>query len=257
MLPISFIAKKLLSILLLPPFAPLLISALGLMLLRRHRRTGLSLAWAGLALGLLCCLPASTAWVARPLESLPLVSAADLARAQAIVVLAGGRRSTAPEFGGETVSALSLERVRYGARLARRTGLPLLLSGGAPAGGLPEAELMRRTLIEDFGITPRWVENRSLDTRENAVNSAALLRQAGITRIALVTHALHMRRSLHEFEATGLSVYPAPMGRMTGTGHSNQDEALAALPSMASAYTCWYALHEWLGLLAQRISGRS
>src|SRR5215468_7003361 len=42
----------------------------------------------------------------------------------AIVILAAGRRRYAPEFGGESVDALSLERTRYGADLARRTGLP-------------------------------------------------------------------------------------------------------------------------------------
>jgi uncharacterized SAM-binding protein YcdF (DUF218 family) len=256
MLPATFVAKKFISILLLPPLAPLLVSAIGLLLIRRFRRTGLLLAWLGLACALLSSLPASVAWLAGTLEDYPVISAGDLGRAQAIVILAGGRRSNAPEFGGETVSALTLERIRYGARLARRTGLPVLISGGAPAGGVPEAELMRRALIEDFGITPRWVETRSLDTRENALYSTTILRRAGIGRIALVTHGLHMRRSINEFARTGLTVYPAPMGRATGKEHSNRDEVLSSLPSMSSAYSGWYALHEWLGLLQQKFAGR-
>lgn len=256
MLPATFIAKKFVSILLLPPLAPLLVSAIGLLLLRRFRRTGLLLAWLGLACALLLSLPASVAWLAAPLEDTPVISAENLGHAQAIVILAGGRRSNAPEYGGETVSALTLERVRYGARLARRTGLPVLITGGAPAEGIPEAELMRRTLAEDFGITARWVETRSLDTRENALYSAALLRRAGVARIALVTHGLHMHRSLREFAATGLTVYPAPTGRATGNEPRNRDEVLSSLPSMSSAYSGWYALHEWLGLLQQKLAGR-
>jgi len=255
MSPLAFLAKNLVSTLLLPPLLPFALIAIGLLLARRFRRGGEILAWLGLISGLLLCLPTSVTLIAHPLESAPVISSKDLAQAQAIVILAGGRRSRAPEFGGETVSPLTLERIRYGAHLARETHLPLLVTGGAPSKGTPEAELMRRTLVEDFGITPRWVETRSLDTRENATFSAALLGSAGIRRVALVTHALHMRRSVNEFRYAGLNVYPAPTGHATGRA-GGEEAALPALPSMSSAYTGWYALHEWLGLLAQKIAGR-
>ena len=65
-----------------------------------------------------------------------------------------------------------------------------------------------------------------------------------------------MRRSVNEFVRTGLTVYPAPTGRATGKEHSNHDEVLSSLPSMSSAYSGWYALHEWLGLLQQKFAGR-
>src|SRR6185369_731300 len=57
-----------------------------------------------------------------------------LSNVQAIVILGGGRRSDSPEFGGDTVSHYTLERVRYGAQLARQTGLPVLVSGGSVFG---------------------------------------------------------------------------------------------------------------------------
>ena len=41
------------------------------------------------------------------------------AGADAIVILSGGLRDYAPEYGGSTVNRITLERVRYGARLAR------------------------------------------------------------------------------------------------------------------------------------------
>ena len=76
--------------------------------------------------------------------------AAAISQAQAIVIVAGGRHRNAPEYGGETVNPLTLERLRYGARLARASGLPILLSGGAPSGGTAEALLMRDALERDF-----------------------------------------------------------------------------------------------------------
>src|SRR5256885_5533642 len=56
-----------------------------------------------------------------------------------------------------------LERIAYGAFLAHRTALPVLVSGTAP-----EALAMRVSLARDFGIQVRWVEERSRDTFQNA-----------------------------------------------------------------------------------------
>ena len=156
------------------------------------------------------------------------------------------------EFGGHaTVNRLTLERVRYGARLARQTKLPVLLSGGAPTGSIPESVLMAETFKTDFGLQAKWVEIRSLDTEDNAVYSAEILKKAGISRVALVTHAAHMRRAVGEFEAAGLQVVPAPLSFMSDGPRG--EEFFDYLPNMSSAYTGWYAMHEWIGILAQKI----
>lgn len=251
---IAFLAKKLIGSLLLPPLLPLWIGALGLLMLLRRRHSGLALVSAGLLCGLVLSLPATVGPMVRALETDPVPDAAALARGQALVILGGGRRSHAPEFGGpDTVNRLTLERVRYGARLARATGLPVLVTGGAPTGQSAEADLMARSLEEDFGLKARWVERTSLDTSQNAQLSAPLLRSAGVTRVVLVTHALHMRRARAEFERAGLTVIAAPTGHFSGRGGS--EDVLAALPSATTAFAGWYALHEWLGIAAQGLRG--
>lgn len=247
-----FWLKKLVSILVLPPLAPLLLIALGLLLVGRHRRGGLILSWLGLALGLALATPASVGWLLRDLETTPVVSDEALGQAQAIVILGAGKRRYAPEYGGETVNRLALERLRYGARLARRSGLPVLVSGGAPTGEQAEAELMKTVLEDDFGVPVRWVENVSLDTRQNAQFSAVLLRAAGVQRVVLVTHAVHMQRAQAEFAAQGLQIVPAPTAWLGGLDAS--DQVLSGLPGASSAYAGWYATHEWLGLLAHRLT---
>lgn len=246
-----FWLKKLVSVLLLPPLLPLLPIALGLLLLRRSRRLGLALAWGGLLLALLLVTPGPVNRLLTPLEPPPLELSA-IGDAGAIVVLAAGKRQNAPEYGGETINRLSLERLRYGARLARDTGLPLLVTGGAPTGGLAEADLMALSLQQDFGLAPRWVENASRDTRQNAELSAALLRKAGIQKVLLVTHAAHMRRAQEAFESAGLEVVAAPTAWL-GQAVENAEDRLH-LPSASAAYAGWFALHEWLGLLAYRLS---
>lgn len=247
-----FWLKKLVSVLAVPPLAPLILIALGLLLLRRHRRTGLTLAWGGLALALALSAPYPVSLLLRPLENTPPVTLAAVNSAQAIVILGGGKRTHAPEYGGEAVNRLTLERLRFGARLARDSGRPVLVSGGLARDGVPEAELMRATLETDFGVIPRWIESASRDTRENARLSAAQLKAAGVERIVLVTHAVHIPRAQAEFESQGLQVVPAPTAWLGGDPASG--DIPSVLPTANAAYAGWIATHEWLGRAAYRIT---
>jgi uncharacterized SAM-binding protein YcdF (DUF218 family) len=250
-----FFLKKLVSALLLPPLGPLLLIAAGLLLLRRHPRAGKLMAWGGLLTALLLVTPSSVGPLVHGLEGdFKPVDETKLRQADAIVILGGGMRQYAPEFGGKTVNRLTLERLRYGAHLARRSGLPVMVSGGTtrPSQKETEAELMKATLEDDFRIPVKWMEARSRDTRENADFSAAELLPAGVHRIVLVTHAAHMQRSVEAFEHAGLQVMPAPTAYLSGP--SGGDDTLAEMPSMNTAYAGWYAVHEWLGLLAYRLN---
>ena len=247
-----FLIKKILSVLLSPPLAPLLLLLAGLLLLRRRPRFGRCLAWGGLVAAVLLSTPASVQLLLRPLEAIPLPSPQALKNAQAIVILAGGRTKLAPEYGGETVNRLTLERIRHGARLARQTGLPVLVSGGAPSGGRPEAALMRDALEQDFGVKPRWVEDHSFDTRDNARNSAAILKPLGIRRVVLVSHAAHLLRATAEFREAGFEVVAAPTGFLAGDADATANLG-DFLPGPSAAYAGWYASHEWLGYLALKL----
>ncbi len=249
-----FWLKKSAAMLALPPLMPLLPIIAGLLLLGRRPRLGRTLAWTGVALNLALITPASVSWLVAQVEYAHPLDTRAVANAEAIVVLGAGRRRHAPEFGGETINRLALERLRYAARLARETGLPLLVSGGAPLGDVPEAVLMQRSLQEDFGVQARWLEGASRDTRENARLSAVQLRSAGVRTVLLVTHAMHMNRARDEFAATGLVVIPAPTAWLGSGDVTPADEQGLRLPSQNTAYAAWFALHELLGQLAYRLS---
>ncbi len=245
-----FLILKAIATLVLPPAGPLLLAILGLVLLRRSPRLGKTLAWVGaLALWLLST-PVVTKSMLATLEDVPAIDPAQAKGAQAIVVLGGGSYWAAPEYGGDTVSRWSLERIRYAARLHRDTGLPLLVTGGAPLGGVPEGRSMRNALERDFGVKVRWVEDRSANTRENALLSAALLKDAGVKRVLLVTHAWHMRRTQEAFVNAGLEAVAAPTGYET-TGPLT---ALDYLPRPGGLWAGHVALNEWLGRLVQKLS---
>jgi len=240
-----FHLEKLIATLMLPPVAPLLLSALGLLLLRRWRRGALALAWGGLALNLLLALPATAGWLEQRALG-PEASAPGLAAdAQAIVILTAGAHRHIADYDGETVGPLTLERLRAGARLARRGRLPVLISGGLPREGAALAELAGQALRE-FGVEARWLETRSRDTQENADFSAAMLRREGIRRVALVTHALHMPRAAAEFRRAGLEVVPHPT-----LVPRTPDYRLGDFWPYVLAYRdSTLALHELLGQLA-------
>lgn len=209
-----FTAKKILAALILPPAGPLLLALAGLWLARAKTRRwgggGIVLAMLSLLTLLALSVPAAGDALLRSLERYPAVRPEQLATAQAIVVLGGGNYHDAPEYGGDTVGIATLERARYGARLAKATGLPLLVTGGAPFGGTPEGTAMKNVLEQEFGIAVRWAETTSRDTLENAVGTKVLLAPEGIRRILLVSHAWHLPRAVLLFERQGLTVIPAP-----------------------------------------------
>jgi uncharacterized SAM-binding protein YcdF (DUF218 family) len=166
------------------------------------------------------------------------------------VVLGGGLGRESPEYGTDTVNPPTLERLRYAAWLHRRTGLPILVSGGRPLDTrLSEADTMRDALTADFNAPPRWVEGDSLNTRENAVRAQALLADGSIRRIYLVTHAWHMPRARRAFEEVGLEVIAAPTGYASIT-----PSPMAWVPSGQALRNTHLAMREWLGQAWYRLN---
>jgi len=171
----------------------------------------------------------------------------------AIVVLGGGQETVAPEYGVANLSPPSLERLRYGLWLSRETGVPVAFSGGlawGQADGQPEALTAARVASHDFGQQIKWLEDRSHDTRENALRTVPLLKQAGITHIVLVTHGWHMPRAKRVFEqAAGgsMKIQAAPMG----LARRVDSAALDWLPTAAGYTSVNRALRELLALLVR------
>ena len=234
--------KAVLKALVLPPTGPVILALLGLALRRRNPRLGAGLAWTGLLSLLALSIPAVAALLLRGLDIPAPFDRDQAAGAQAIVILGGGTRRDAPEYGGDTLATLTLERVRYGARVARETGLPVLVTGGSTYGGKPEAELMQEALQREFGIAVRWAEKRSRTTHENAQYSAVLLRAAAIGKVVLVAHAFDVRRARAEFAAAGIATVPAATG-LPSHGPTRMADFLPGISGLQGSY---YALYEIL-----------
>ncbi len=243
----SWFVTNFIASFLLPPLIFLLLLGLGIILPYRHRKLAKLLII--IAFGSLW--GASTPYFAQGalhlLEEHTAVLDSSRQNADAIVILGGGTYFSAPEYAGhDTASEATLVRLRYGAKLQRETGKPILVTGGNPLGNsISEAQQMRVALEQDFHVPVRWIEDESDNTFENAHNSFHILQQAGIRKIYLVTQAWHMPRAAEVFRRAGFEVAEAPTAFSTWyrTGLLN------FLPQAASLQDSELFLHEIIGLL--------
>ncbi len=246
---VSAIVLAVVQALILPPLSLFLVYGVGLTLRVWRPRLGSMLCSGAIAILFLLCTNAGAWLLVRPLESLetPLQSTKDTG-AQAIVVLAAGRLEHSPEYAEKDIpDYIALARLQYAAKLHRETKLPVLVSGGngTPDGRIePLANGMVRVLQDDFATPVKWIEDKSDNTAENAAFSAQILKQAGVSRILLVTDAMHMRRSRIVFLQAGLEVVAAP----TIFFSKDQVALLDFLPGAEGLRRSRYAMHEWLGM---------
>lgn len=236
------------SRLILPPGLLLLLALIGLCLVRSKMRFGAGIALFSMLALLALSIPIVGNRLVRSLE-VPYSDPTRDRSAGAIVVLGGGTYVQAPEYDVDTVGTATLERLRYGAYLQRRTGKPILVSGGNPAGGATtEGEQMKNALRE-FGATAKWVESASDNTFENAKFTQQTLKKAGIQSIYLVTNAWHMPRAQMAFERAGLHVIPAPMAYKT----MGRLKLLHFIPTANALMDSSIFFHEVLGTVWYRL----
>ena len=249
--------KPVLTSLVLPLTSLLVLVVVGLGLSIKHKRTGMALGIASSsALWLLSCQGVAVWLAAHALPQYSPVSPAQLktGQVQAIVVLGSGLYPQAPEYGQAQPMPSTAARLRYGVWLARQTGLPVAFAGGIGWAATAntsnsEAEVAARVALQDYGMALRWLEGQSRDTFENASRLAPMLKRDGITRIALVTSATHMPRSLLEFSSHGLVITPAPTGFVLPT----QPDAQLWLPSAEGISDSTRVLRELIGLTVAKL----
>ncbi len=251
--------SALLKSLILPPGANLLLCLLALCLLKNHRRIAMALLLIALGSLYLFATPLFSRLAAGSIETFPplALETPGINRAgSAIVILGCGRYSHPPEYSEDDISACGLVRLRYAAEIQPVLQLPILISGGRVFGEpIAEASIMGRILEQKFGIPVRWLETDSRNTIENVRYSSAILQDNDIETVYLVTHSLHMQRSVRLFRHHGFSVIAAPT-----YFYSSVNAApgwLDLLPSAAALSLTGMVFKEYLGILWQTVSTTS
>jgi uncharacterized SAM-binding protein YcdF (DUF218 family) len=232
---------------LIPPNLFILAALIGILLAWRSRSFGLWLATAAIACLYLLSTPIVESWLIGATDALAGTMPRIVAKAPPAAIVVLGADIENGDMPGEPdrVGPVTLDRLAEAARLERRLGLPILVSGGRigrARGSLAGA--MSKALQDDFRVPVRWRENRSRNTYENAADAAAILRRADVPAAYVVTQPWHMARALWSFDAVGYPVTPAPTpGRRVPPA-----SAAMILPQVPSLLGSYLALHEILGL---------
>lgn len=254
-----FLFSKILDILFSPLAWGMALAALGLLAprlprferwLRRAPALGLA------TLYFFSIEPVSNA-IWRALEAPPLTTMRPDVTYDVAIILGGMLDDRAMATYGSAYYNDNVDRL-IAARELLATGKATraLLSGGdgnLNQNGLDEARVLARQL-ESWGIAPDRliIEDRSRNTRENAVESARILRERGWPRALLVTSAFHMPRALGCFRAVGLDVDTLAVDLRS----DNTPKTLAdLLPRTKSLHTSAAALRELAGRLIYRLRG--
>ncbi len=174
---------------------------------------------------------------------------------------------TAVLLGGGLTYDKEVDRVNYGGNADRyaqvlepyhRGLIDRIVVVGGPANYLEpetrEGDMLKRFLLT-AGVQEEHivVENRSLNTYENAVNCVPILRDLNEDRFLLVTSASHIRRAVACFERQGIRVQPYSVQKRVGNRRWELDFMLVP---QANNFNKWESLmHEWVGYVSYRIRG--
>jgi uncharacterized SAM-binding protein YcdF (DUF218 family) len=257
---VFFAVSKLLAFFEEPSNVIILVGLVGLILTRtRYARWGWRLAVASLVLiALIGFLPIGRALTIALENRFPRWEEAG-PPPTGIVVLGGAVSAYRLATRGQIGLTDAAERIVVVPELARKfPNAKIVYSGGDP--GLftqrgNEADVAP-ALFESLGV-PRSriiLENRSRNTAENAAYSKALVAPKPGERWLLVTSAMHMPRAIGAFREAGFPVEAYPVDYQTN-GWQDLRNVFGSLSGGLGQLDG--ALHEWIGLIAYRLTGKS
>lgn len=190
----------------------------------------------------------------------------EIPSADVIVVLGGGTEANVYPRSSVEINGAG-DRVYYAARIYKEGKAPhILLSGGeitwmnstssTPAGEMAE-------ILQFLGVPQDalWLENKSQNTRENAVFSKLILDEKGIKKILLITSAAHMPRAVAVFQKLGIEVIPLPVDysvTLIDNSLNKQDwlaQVFGLLPSVGNLSATTNALKEYFGVFTYWLCG--
>lgn len=250
-----FLFSKILTILLFPlPLCILTGFFFSIFLIKGTRNKILSIA--PILLLTFFSIPYTSQILIRSLEDeFPAVDFQKIEKADAIVVL-GGMINPLSIHREKPELLSTADRLTDSIIMFRQKKAPyILFSGGSGIlfqGDVSEAKTAKKFLT-DMGIPEDQIllEDKSRNTKENAVFSAGILREKKIKKIILVTSAFHMKRSLLVFEKEGFEIQIFPTDYKSLYWSWNWD---TAVPSIGALDTSTISIKEWIGLISYQIA---
>lgn len=255
-----FVLSKTLGILLLPTDFLIFVGIAGAILLgTRFARLGRRLMVVSLLLFAICGFSPLGSWLLFPLES--RFPAWDAARGapDGIVVLGGSIDADVSAARGVAVVRGAADRIVAAAALARQyPDARIVFTGGSSnlIENDPREADYAAEIFEHLGVRRErlTIERRSRNTEENAEFTKAIAAPKNGERWLLVTSAYHMPRSVGLFRKAGFAVEPYPVDWRVG---SRADLLQFSAVAIEGLQRTGLAVHEWIGLLAYRLTGKT
>lgn len=176
-----------------------------------------------------------------------------LASCRYVVVLGSGHTDTPGLSSTNQLSEAGLARLTEGVRLLRALPAARLVVSGPPVGANPSHATVLARAAEASGISRDrilFVDN----ARDTEDESDAVRRVAGGAPVALVTSAWHLPRAVGLFRHAGINVLPCPTHYLGSRNRDFRWEDVNWDSDSLGRSTA--AVHEWLGLLWNRLRGR-
>jgi len=254
-----FILSKTAAFVLLPSNLMIALGLAGLLLLvTRFNRAGIRCVIASLFLLALAGFSPLGAMLGQALESRFPPWDAGRGAPDGIVVLGGGIASQVSQAYGEPVVSSDAGRIVAIAKLARAYPNARIVYAGGEGSLFPKGTSEGQylyLLLDSFGIPRERVtlETRSRNTYENAAFAKEVAQPKPGERWLLVTSAQHMPRAVGCFRRIGFPIEAYPVGwRMRAGGSALPGSVLSSGLRNLDAAT-----HEWLGVVAYWLTGRT
>ena len=146
-------------------------------------------------------------------QKYPPPTQTDLESADIIIMLGGGAIRDSQDVDGEgTLCASPANRLLTAVRLQKMLNLPILLSGGQVYSDSGAEAIIALRILQTLEVPTEKIllETKSVNTTQNAIFSAEILREKNFHKPILVTSAFHMRRAVLNFQQQGFEVIPCP-----------------------------------------------
>tara|TARA_B100000959_G_C14875637_1_gene580289 strand:+ start:156 stop:947 length:792 start_codon:yes stop_codon:yes gene_type:complete len=181
----------------------------------------------------------------------------DLPRADAIVVLSGDVGIPVPP---RQYSQIGGNRLLHAFRLFQAQKAPLIIISGGNVfqnDNVESEALYSLRILREWGVEQESIlaESGSRNTFENALNTKKLLQAHRISKILLVTDALHMPRAFSTFQHTGIDVVASPSGY--AVAEYSRPTLLQWWPKVENLMIAKRVIREKLGIMVYRLRGWS
>lgn len=166
------------------------------------------------------------------------------------ILLGGGIKSHT--LGGNIPNNSVMVRLMTTAKLYYKNPKPIIITGGMVLDKtVSESSVYKKELVA-VGITEGdiFLEERSRNTKENAIYTKEMMREKNYTKGVIITSASHMTRSMKVFEEEGFQFYPVPCGFI---GHTKIVGIQNFIPNYLTLKNTFTVLWEYFGMVYYKI----